>query len=242
MKGIILAGGKGTRLQPLTGKCNKHLLPVGSEPMLFNPIKQLISAGIVDILIISSSQHIGSIIHTVSSSHVFGCNFSFAVQKEARGIAHALLAAEGYTGGDIAAVILGDNVATHSIKPYAEKFKLQRTGAKVLLSKVMDPESFGVAVIKEGRIEKIVEKPDRNISSYAVTGIYFYDNRVFDIIKEVKPSARGELEITSVNNIYLSGQELTYDVIKGSWTDAGTSAGYKYANALLAAVNNEIIY
>jgi len=211
------------------------------EPMLFNPIKQLISANIEDILIISSGRHIGDIVDAVSSSNIFHCNFSFAVQQEAKGIAHALLAAEKFAGNDITTVILGDNITTHSIKPYVEKFKLQRIGAKVLLSKVTNPGRYGVAVLKKDIIENIVEKPDKRIGSYAVTGIYFYDNRLFDIIKGVKPSDRGELEITSVNNTYLARQELTYDVINGSWIDAGTLKDYKYANTLLAAVNNEII-
>lgn len=241
MKGIILAGGKGTRLRPLTRKCNKHLLNVGGEAMLFNPIKQLISSDIKDILIISSSEHIGDIAAVVSAAHGFNCNFSFAVQQEAKGIAHALMNAEKFTGNDMVTVILGDNITTHSIKPYVEKFKLQRIGAKVLLYKVMNPKRYGVAVLKEGLIENIVEKPDANISPFAVTGIYFYDNKLFDIIKGLKPSDRGELEITSVNSIYLSRKELTYDIIRGGWIDAGTLKDYSRANALLAAANNEII-
>ncbi|MHB1393200.1 MAG: sugar phosphate nucleotidyltransferase [Clostridia bacterium] len=241
MKGIILAGGKGTRLHPLTGKCNKHLLPVGGEPMLFNPIKQLISAEIEDILIISSSEHIGYIVVAVNAGKSFNCNFSFAVQQEAKGIAHALLAAEKFAGNDKITVILGDNITTHSIKPYVGKFEVQQNGAKVLLSKVNNPKRYGVAVLKEGLIENIVEKPNKSRSSYSVTGIYFYDNKVFDIIREIKPSNRGEWEITSVNNIYLSRQELTYDIINGSWVDAGTLKDYRYANKLLSAVNNEIL-
>lgn len=241
MKGIVLAGGKGTRLHYLIGKHNKHLLPVGEEPMLFNPIRQLISAGIEDILIISSEEHIGSIIDILKDARIFSCSFSFAVQQEAQGIAHALLAGEQFAGNDMVAVILGDNIATNSIKPYAKEFELQQTGAKVLLSRVTDPRRYGVAVLKGGLIERIVEKPCSYISSFAVTGIYFYDSNLFDIIKGIKPSDRGELEISSVNNIYLSRQELTYDVIKGGWVDAGTPRGYRYANSLLFAVNNKII-
>ncbi len=241
MKGIILAGGKGTRLHPLTRKCNKHLLPVGGEPMLFNPIKQLISAEIEDILIISSSEHISYIVDAVNAAHSFKCNFFFAVQQEAKGIAHALLAAEKFADNDKVTVILGDNIATHSIKPYVEKFELQCIGAKVLLSKVMNPKRYGVAVLKEGLIENIVEKPNKNISLYAVTGIYLYDSKLFDIIRGVKPSDRGELEITSVNNVYLSRQQLSYDILNGSWIDAGTLKDYRYANTLLNSVNNEII-
>lgn len=241
MKGIILAGGKGTRLRSLTGKRNKHLLPVGEEPMLFNPIKQLISAGIGDIMIVSSEEHIGYVIDILKNAHCFNCSFSFAVQQEAGGIAHALLAAEQFAGGDMVTVILGDNIATNSIEPYARKFELQRIGAKVLLSKVSDPERYGVAVLKEGRIQNIVEKPEKYISSFAVTGIYFYDNNLFKVIREIIPSVRGELEITSVNNTYLSRQELTYDIIKGGWIDAGTPKDYRYANTLLSAINNEII-
>jgi len=241
MKGIILAGGKGTRLRPLTCRCNKHLLTVGREPMLFNPIRQLISSDIEDILIISSKEHIGHIITAVNDVSCFKCNFSFAVQPEAKGIAHGLLSAEKFAGGDLLTVILGDNIATHSIGQYVKKFEAQGTGAKVMLSKVKEPRRYGVAVLKDGSIESIVEKPDSNISYYAVTGIYFYDDKLFDIIKEAKPSDRGELEITSVNNTYLSMHELTYDVIAGDWVDAGTYKDYLYANKLLASLSNEII-
>lgn len=242
MKGIVLAGGKGTRLHTLTGTCNKHLLPVGAEPMLFNPIRQLISAGIEDILVISSGEHIDSIIDVLKAASCFNCRFSFAVQKEAMGIAHALLAAEEFAGNDMVTVILGDNIATYSIKPYLDKFEAQKVGAKVLLSKVADPRRYGVAVLQEGLIERIEEKPDNCISSFAVTGIYFYDNKLFDIIRGVSPSDRGELEITSVNNAYLSMHELTYDVLKGDWVDAGTPRDYEYANSLLFAVKNKIIF
>lgn len=240
MKGIILSGGKGTRLYPLTRKCNKHLLKVGKEPMLFNPIRQMLSAGIEDIVIVGSREYIGEIRAAINHSG-FHCNFSFAVQQEAKGIAHALLLAESFVGKDMTVVILGDNITTHSISPYVRSFETQGRGAKVLLSKVEDPNRYGVAVLKEGKLECIVEKPERNLGCYAVTGIYFYDSRVFEIIRTIIPSKGGELEITPVNNIYLLKQELTYDVIKGGWIDAGTMEAYRKANTLLSAIDNKII-
>lgn len=240
MKGIILAGGKGTRLYPLTRKTNKHMLPVGREPMLFNPVRQLLSAGINDILIVSSSEYIDEMRAAVSCSG-FEAKFSFKAQQEAGGIAHALLLAEDFVGNDKSVVILGDNIATHSIKPYVESFKTQSVGAKILISRVEDPDRFGVAVFCGEKLERIAEKPRGYMGSFVVTGIYFYDGRVFDIIRTIAPSCKGELEITPVNNIYLSRGELSYDIIRGTWIDAGTLEAYKRAGALLSAVGNEII-
>jgi len=240
MKGIILAGGTGTRLFPLTNATNKHLLPVGREPMIYNPIKQLLSVGIRDILIITSKQHMGDVVRLLGSGKEFGCDFTFKVQEEAKGIAHALLLAEYFANRDKIIVILGDNITTHSIKPYVDNFKKQGNGAKVLLRKVDDPERYGIAALDELKVIKIEEKPKEPKSNYAVIGIYMYDNKVFDIINKIKPSARGEYEITSVNNEYIKNDELTYDILEGEWTDAGTFESLQYANKIAFKYNNKI--
>jgi glucose-1-phosphate thymidylyltransferase len=240
MKGVILAGGTGTRLYPLTNATNKHLLPVGKEPMIYNPIKQLLSARINDILIITSKQHMGDVVRLLGSGKGFGSDFTFKVQEEAKGIAHALLLAEYFANRDKIVVILGDNITTHSIKPYVDNFKKQSKGAKVLLRKVSDPERYGIAALDELKVIKIEEKPKEPKSNYAVIGIYMYDNKVFDIIRILKPSARGEYEITSVNNEYIKNNELTYDILKGEWTDAGTFESLQYANKMALKYNNEI--
>ena len=241
MKGVVLAGGTGTRLFPLTNATNKHLLPVGREPMIYNPIKQLLSAGITDILIITSKQHMGDVVRLLGSGKEFGCDFTFKVQEEAKGIAHALLLAENYANRDNIVVILGDNITTHSIRPYVDNFKKQGNGAKVLLRKVSDPERYGIAALDELKVIKIEEKPKKPKSNYAVIGIYMYDNKVFEIIKKIKPSARGEYEITSVNNEYIKNDELTYDILEGEWTDAGTFESLQYANKIAFKYNNKIV-
>ena len=241
MKGVVLAGGTGTRLFPLTNATNKHLLPVGREPMIYNPIKQLLSAGITEILIITSKQHMGDVVRSLGSGKEFGCDFTFKVQEEAKGIAHALLLAENYGNRDNIVVILGDNITTHSIRPYVDNFKKQGNGAKVLLRKVSDPERYGIAALDELKVIKIEEKPKKPKSNYAVIGIYMYDNKVFDIIKKIKPSARGEYEITSVNNEYIKNDELTYDILEGEWADAGTFESLQYANKIAFKYNNKII-
>ena len=240
MKGVILAGGTGTRLFPLTNATNKHLLPVGREPMIYNPIKQLLSTGITDILIITSKQHMGDVVRLLGSGKEFGCDFTFKVQEEAKGIAHALLLAEDFANRDKIVVILGDNITTHSIKLYVDNFKKQDGGAKVLLRKVSDPERYGIAALDELKVIKIEEKPKNPKTNFAVIGIYMYDNKVFDIIKKIEPSARGEYEITSVNNEYIKNDELTYDVLKGEWTDAGTFESLQYANKIAFKYNNKI--
>lgn len=240
MKGVILAGGLGNRLYPLTKVTNKHLLPVGKEPMIYNPIKQLVSADIEDILIVTSKDHMGDIVRLLGSGKEFGCQFTFKVQEEALGIAHALLLAEDFAKGDKITVILGDNIATHSIKSYVKNFNIQESGAKVLLREVTDPERYGVAALDELKVIDIEEKPEYPKSNYVVIGIYMYDNKVFDIIRGIEKSPRGEYEITSVNNRYIEQGELTYDILRGEWTDAGTFESLFYASKILLEVNNEI--
>ncbi|MBN1166314.1 MAG: NTP transferase domain-containing protein [Methanospirillaceae archaeon] len=242
MKGVILAGGTGTRLYPLTKVTNKHLLPVGKEPMIFNPIRQLLSAGITDILVVTGKDHMGEIVRLLGSGSDFDCNFTFRVQEKAGGIADALALANVFANGDRLVVILGDNILTHSIRKYVDTFKKQSIGAKILLKRVGDPERFGVAALDERNkmIIQIEEKPETPKSDYAVIGVYMYDSHVFDVIQSLRPSARGELEITSVNNWYVEQNTMTYDFIEGDWTDAGTFESLVYANELMLSRDNII--
>lgn len=242
MKGIILAGGTGTRLYPLTKVTNKHLLPVGKEPMVFNPVRQIVSAGITDILVVTGKDHMGEIVRLLGSGIDFNCNFTYRVQEKAGGIADALALAKGFTNYEPVVVILGDNILTHSIKKHVDAFRKQPSGAKVLLKRVGDPEKFGVAALDELKkmIIEIEEKPENPKSDYAVIGVYMYDYRVFDVIQTIQPSERGELEITSVNNWYVDHNAMTYDLVDGEWTDAGTFESLLYANQMLFATNNII--
>ncbi|WLD93018.1 sugar phosphate nucleotidyltransferase [Alkalihalobacillus sp. AL-G] len=240
MKGVILAGGRGTRLHPLTKVTNKHLLPVGHEPMIYNPIKQLVSCDITEILIITSTQHMGDVVNLLGSGKEFGCEFTYKVQEEAGGIAQALSLAENFASNEKIVVILGDNISDKSIKKSVDSFRHQEIGARVLLKKVGDPERYGVAAIDERNVIQIEEKPQEPKSDFAVIGYYMFDNQVFDFIREIAPSGRGELEITSVNNLYISAGQLKYDIHEGNWTDAGTIVSYQYANQFLIKVKNEI--
>lgn len=241
MKGIILAGGKGTRLYPLTKVTNKHLLPVGKEPMVFNPIKQLVSAEIDEILIVTSTEHMGDIVNLLGSGKQFGVNFTYKVQEEAGGIAHALRLGENFANKEKIVVVLGDNVATKSIKPYVDNFRKQKIGARVLLKEVNEPTRYGIAALDEQKIVEIEEKPDNPKTRFAVIGYYMYDEKVFDFIKQQKISERGEYEITDVNNEYIKRGEMEYDVLEGDWTDAGTFESLQFANQLLLNCDNEIM-
>ena len=240
MKGIILAGGKGTRLYPLTKVTNKHLLPVGKEPMLFHPIKQLISAGITQILVVTSTHHMGDVVKVLGSGKDFGCEFTFAVQEEAKGIAHALSLSKNFAGSDRIVVFLGDNVFEYSIKHYVKNFENQKEGARLLLKKVNEPERFGIAAMDEEHIIGIEEKPSSPKTDYAVVGVYMYNKEVFEILKNIKLSARGEYEITSVNNEYIKRGKLEYDIVKGRWMDTGTFESYFEANKILYQSDNKI--
>jgi glucose-1-phosphate thymidylyltransferase len=233
IKGVVLAGGTGSRLMPLTKVTNKHLLAVGKKPMIYYPIEKLVSAGIREILIVTGVDHMGDIVNLLGSGKDFSCRFTYKVQDQAGGIAQALALAENFASNSNLAVILGDNIFNASLKPYFQKFAAQKKGARVLLKKVQNPQRFGVAEIAQGRVTKIMEKPKKPKTNYAVTGIYFYDNAVFDIIKTLKPSGRGELEITDVNNHYISKNQLEYDILSGWWTDAGTFESLNAANKLV---------
>ncbi len=233
LKGIILAGGTGSRLMPLTKVTNKHLLPVGQKPMIYYPIEKLTSIGIEEILIVTGVEHMGDVVSLLGSGKQFGCRFTYKVQDEAGGIAQALGLAESFSQRQPIVAILGDNIFKASLKDYADRFLSQKTGARVLLKQVPNPQRFGVALISDGKITGIEEKPEKPKSDYAITGIYFYDASVFDTIKGLKPSARGELEITDVNNAYIAKGRLAYDILDGWWTDAGTFESLVRANELV---------
>lgn len=241
VKGVILAGGRGTRLNPLTEITNKHLLPVGEEPMIWHPVKQLVESNVLDILVITSTHHMGSVVNSLGSGKRFGCEFTYKVQEEAGGIAHALALANNFANGNKIIVLLGDNIFEHSIANHVDEFRGQEKGARVLLKEVGDPERFGIAALDEKVILDIEEKPLEPKSNHAVVGCYMYDEQVFNIIKHTKPSERGELEITSVNNEYIKRGELHYSFVNGRWTDAGTFESLNEANALLLGNGNKIL-
>lgn len=241
MKGIILAGGRGTRLDPLTEITNKHLLPVGKEPMIWHPVKQLVSSGITEILIITSTHHMGDIVNSLGSGKRFGCEFTYRVQEEARGIAHALALGEQFSQGDKIVVILGDNIFEYSINSYVHEFEKQENGARVLLKEVGDPARFGIAALDEMQILNIEEKPKQPKTNYAVVGCYMYDSQVFNLIHKIGPSPRGEFEITAVNNLYIKLGQLNYSFVKGRWTDAGTFESLVEANSILLSNHNRIL-
>ncbi len=232
MKGVILAGGTGSRLLPLTKVTNKHLLPVGKYPMVFHAIAKLKETGINDILVVTGKEHMGDVVNLLGSGGELGISFTYKVQDEAGGIAQALGLAEQFVGNDPMVVILGDNVFSDSIEQYVSSFLDQGNGAKILLKEVSDPSRYGVPELEGDKIIAIEEKPRHPKSQYAVTGIYMFDAGVFDIIKTLKPSNRGELEITDVNNVYIKKGLLKYDTLQGWWTDAGTHSSLMMANEL----------
>ena len=235
MKGIVLAGGTGSRLFPLTKITNKHLLPVYKEPMIYYPIRTLINAGIKDILIVTGGHNSGDFLRLLSNGKEFGLrHINYTYQEGEGGIAAALKLAEYFAGGEKICVVLGDNVIEGNIVQAAECFRRQPRGAHIILKEVPYPQRFGVPVFDGDRIVRIEEKPNNPASRYAVTGIYFYDPSVFEKIKVLKPSRRGELEITDVNNSYLSEGALTYSILDGWWTDAGTFESLRSATNLVA--------
>ncbi len=235
MKGIILAGGLGSRLYPLTKITNKHLLPVYDRPMIYYPIQTLVRAGIRDVMIVTGGNWAGDFLRLLGNGRGVGLDhIHYAYQDGEGGIAAALSLTEHFADGDQVVVVLGDNIIEDDISGSVEKFRRQAEGARILLKKVTDPQRFGVASFKGKKITSIVEKPKNPKSTYAVTGFYMYDARVFDIIRTLKPSGRGELEITDVNNAYLAKGQLEYDFLKGYWTDAGTFESLHRAGVLIA--------
>jgi len=235
MKGIVLAGGLGSRLFPLTKITNKHLLPVYDRPMIYYPIQTLIDAGIEDIMIVTGGNFAGDFLQLLGNGKDFGLNhLSYAYQQGEGGIAEALSLAEHFAEGGPICVVLGDNIIEKDIKLAADDYRKQADGAKILLKKVPDPQRFGVPEIDGDRIVRIQEKPKDPKSDFAVIGIYFYDNTVFDVIKTLKPSDRGELEITDVNNHYIEKGNMTWSELDGWWTDAGTFESLRLAGNLVA--------
>lgn len=232
MKGIILAGGTGSRLYPLTKVTNKNLLPIGKYPMIYHSVYKLKESGIEEILIVTGREHMGDVVDLLGSGFEFGVEFSYKVQDKAGGIAEALGLARDFTENEKMVVILGDNIFTDTIRPYVQHFAQQESGAKILIKEVENPKRFGVPVIYDGRIIAIEEKPMVPKSNYAVTGIYMYDSTVYRIIDRLIPSARGEMEITDVNNHYIKEGLLKYEVLRGQWTDAGTHSSYAQANIM----------
>ncbi len=236
MKGVVLAGGLGTRLRPLTKVTNKHLLPIYDKPMIYYPIETLVKAGITDILLVTGGSSAGEFLRLIGNGKEFGLkHINYTYQEGEGGIAEALGLAEHFVEGNPVTVILGDNIIEGSIRKAVEDFGKQQVGAKIFLKQVDDPERFGVATLDGDKVVKIEEKPEKPDTNYAVIGIYIYDRAVFDIVKTLKPSDRGELEITDVNNAYIQRGAMTYEVLDGWWTDAGTFPSLLRASNLVAS-------
>jgi glucose-1-phosphate thymidylyltransferase len=235
VKGVVLAGGLGSRLRPLTAVTNKHLLPVYNQPMIFYPIQTLVNAGITDIMIVTGGNSAGDFLKLLGNGKAFGLkHLNYTYQEGEGGIAAALSLVEHFAAGQPVCVVLGDNIIQGNIRAAVDSYREQGKGAKILLKKVTDPQRFGVPQLDGQRVVKIEEKPAEPKSEYAVIGIYMYDERVFEIIRVLKPSGRGELEITDVNNAYIQRREMTWDVLEGWWSDAGTFESLLYASNLVA--------
>jgi len=235
MKGVILAGGLGTRMMPCTKVTNKHLLPVYNKPMIYYPLNTLVKAGLEDIMIVTGGNNAGDFLRLLGNGSEFGLkDISYTYQEGEGGIAEALKLTENFVDEDKVVVMLGDNIIKGDISDAVADFEKQPSGAKIFLKEVDDPERFGVAEVGDGRVINIEEKPKRPKTNYAVIGIYMYDNQVFDIANKLRPSARGELEITDVNNEYIRRGSMTYSIIDGWWTDAGTFESLYRASRLVA--------
>ncbi len=235
MKGIVLAGGLGSRLRPLTAVTNKHLLPVFDRPMVYYPIQTLVNAGIRDIMIVTGGSSAGDFLRLLKNGKDFGLfHLNYTYQEGEGGIAAALDLCEAFADGEPVCVVLGDNIIERNICAAVRAYREQGRGAKILLKRVPDPQRFGVPELDGRRVLRIEEKPERPKSDYAVIGVYMYDGNVFNIIKTLKPSGRGELEITDVNNAYIDRGEMTWDELEGWWTDAGTFESLLRASNLVA--------
>jgi glucose-1-phosphate thymidylyltransferase len=235
MKGIVLAGGLGSRLRPLTAVTNKHLLPVYDQPMIYYPIQTLVNAGVTDIMIVTGGNSAGDFLRLLGNGKAFGLkHLNYAYQEGEGGIADALSLVEHFAAGDSICVVLGDNIIEGNIGAAARAYHAQGRGAKIILRRVPDPQRFGVPVLAGPQVVRIEEKPAEPKSEYAVIGIYMYDGEVFDIIRTLQPSGRGELEITDVNNAYIERDEMTWDELEGWWTDAGTFESLLLASNLVA--------
>jgi glucose-1-phosphate thymidylyltransferase len=235
MKGVVLAGGKGSRLSPLTRVTNKHLLPVYDKPMIYYPIQTLVNAGIHEILLVTGGRNAGEFLRLLGNGREFGLkHLDYTYQEGEGGIAQALSLAEYFADEEPICVVLGDNIIENNICQAVGNFEKQRAGAKILLKEVPDPQRFGVPELRGGQVIGIEEKPAMPKSNFAVIGVYLYDATVFDKIRKLKPSERGELEITHVNNFYIAEGRLTYEILEGWWTDAGTFESLLHANNLVA--------
>jgi len=235
VKGVVLAGGLGTRLRPLTAVTNKHLLPVYDQPMIYYPIQTLVNAGIIDIMIVTGGNSAGDFLKLLGNGKAFGLkHLNYTYQEGEGGIAQALALVEHFAGGDPVCVVLGDNIIEGNIAAAVRAYRHQGGGAKIILKKVPDPDRFGVPELDGKRVLRIEEKPESPKSDYAVIGIYMYDGEVYDIIRTLKPSGRGELEITDVNNAYIERNEMTWEELEGWWTDAGTFESLLHASKLVA--------
>jgi len=244
LKGVVLAGGLGSRLRPLTSITNKHLLPVYNQPMIYYPIQTLVNAGIEDIMIVTGGNSAGDFLKLLGNGKAFGLkHLNYTYQEGEGGIAAALSLVEHFADDGPICVILGDNIIQGNIRAAADDYRRQGNGAKILLKRVSDPQRFGVPELDGRRVVRIEEKPAQPKSEYAVIGIYMYDGRVFDIIRTLKPSGRGELEITDVNNAYIERGEMSWDELEGWWTDAGTFESLLRASILVAetGANNEVV-
>jgi len=236
LKGIVLAGGLGTRLYPITKITNKHLLPVYSKPMVFYPIWTLVDAGVTEVLVVTGGNNAGDFLRVLRNGEEFGLKqLSYRYQEGEGGIAAALSLAEDFAADDSICVILGDNIYEKSLKKSADEFARIGKGARIHLKQVENPQRFGVAVMEGERIVKIEEKPKQPQTNFAVTGFYMYDPAVFEIIKTLKPSGRGELEITDVNNAYIERRQMSWEIVDGWWSDAGTFDSLLRANILVAS-------
>jgi glucose-1-phosphate thymidylyltransferase len=235
VKGVVLAGGLGTRLRPLTAVTNKHLLPVYDQPMIYYPIQTLVNAGITDIMIVTGGNSAGDFLKLLGNGKAFGLkHINYTYQEGEGGIAEALSLVEHFAGGDPVCVVLGDNIIEGNIAAAVRAYRHQGGGAKIILKKVPDPHRFGVPELDGKRVVRIEEKPKSPRSEYAVIGIYMYDGEVYDIIRTLKPSGRGELEITDVNNAYIQRDEMSWEELEGWWTDAGTFESLLNASKLVA--------
>ncbi|MFZ1982432.1 MAG: sugar phosphate nucleotidyltransferase [Smithella sp.] len=235
MKGVILAGGLGSRLYPLTKVTNKHLLPVYNEPMIYYPIRILVNAGIDDLLIVTGGNNAGDFLRLLENGNEFGLkHINYTYQQGEGGIAAALSLAEFFADNDKIVVVLGDNIIEGNIRAAVDKFRVQKEGARILLKEVTDPQRFGVPVFEGEKIIRVEEKPANPASNYAVIGIYMYDHRVFEFIRSLQPSQRGELEITDVNNFYIREEKMQWDVLGGWWSDAGTFESLQSAGNMVA--------
>ena len=228
----MLAGGTGSRLFPLTKVTNKHLLPVGRYPMIYHPLMRMRRAGIEQVAIVTSPEHMGDVVNLLGSGHELGLDLTYRVQDQPGGIAQAVGLCENFVGDDLFLVILGDNVLADDLDAEADLYRKQGSGARILLKEVPDPERYGVPRFEDGHIVEIIEKPTDPPSNYSVTGIYFYDRQVFDFIRNLAPSRRGEYEVSDVSTAYVRAGKLTHGILHGWWGDAGTLEGWHEANEL----------